>query len=90
MKICKACGNRGDSEYCPKCGNIMRIILIEQDSEIFVAAYTEDDIGDAPRHVGCGGTVESHKTSVEGVYAYSCRRCFLRLLHNQYGGDPQG
>ena len=86
MKVCKTCGRKGDSEYCPHCGNKMRIILIEQNSEIFVAAYTEDNIVGAGFHVGCDGIVESHKTSVEGVYAYSCRKCFLRILHNQYAG----
>lgn len=82
MNACRKCGLKQSTEYCPKCGEIMRPILATTSEDIFVQALTEDNISNYGFHVVCGGIVEDKLTS-SGKKVYCCKACFLRIIEDK-------
>lgn len=83
-KICIKCGRRDDSDNCEYCNTVMREIIVANnmitlsEAEIFIKKDVSDNISGLGYHVGCGGIVDTRKTT-KGNKAYCCNLCFLRI-----------
>lgn len=77
-------------KHCSSCGENLRGVLIEELGERFLELLP----GDGPLyrvdgiHLGCGGFVSAHSTSIVGRLVYACQACYCRIYQNE--GDNNG
>ena len=80
MKYCVKCRTQDLTfKYCPRCGNIMRELLIGDEGEIFVKFHESDDVCGGGLHVGCGGIINLLESSWFQKKVFVCKKCCLRI-----------
>lgn len=80
MKYCVKCRTQDLTfKYCPRCGNIMRELLIGDEGEIFVKSHEDEIVAGGGFHVGCGGIVSVLESSSFLKKVFVCKKCCLRI-----------
>lgn len=82
MRYCVKCRAQDLTfKYCPRCGNIMRELLIGDEGEIFVKFHeSDDDVRGGGLHVGCGGIINVFESSWFQKKVFVCKKCCLRIM----------